>query len=904
MRKHKLIPAAVVLGVVLLILLLFGAGQGGDDPASVELLPEHVPGELLVKFKPRLASGAVLSSPAIAGVTTIRTIPGIGAHHVKLPTGMSVQTALHHYRNHPDVEYAEPNYIYKIHSTVPNDTFFTYLWGLRNTGQIVNGSAGTPGADIQATSAWDLSTGSSAVIVAVIDTGVDYNHPDLAANMTGKGYDFVQGDADALDYGSTGHGTHVAGTIAAVGNNGTGITGVGWKTKILAVRAGDTYGYFTNANIASAIGYAVSAGAKIINASFGGNAYSTTIYNAIAAAKAAGILFIAAAGNDGTNNDTTSFYPAGYDLNNIIAVAATDQNDYLCYFSNYGASSVHVAAPGQNIYSTKPARQTLWSEDFENGIGSWTLGGTNNTWGITGSQYYSGYSALAVNPGGNYLSNTNSWISSPAINLSGRLGSQLLFYLKGKSQSNKDFLYIDVRSGATDWVNLAQVSGDYSSGWYIARLDLSPYDGQNAVFIRFRFVSDSSTNYMGWYIDDVSVTAASSTYNGTEYQFKSGTSMATPHVVGLAALIWGYKPGLTYLQVRDAIFNSVDTKSSLTGKMSTGGRINALKALLLPDPPASLSASAVSASRIDLTWSSSGPASGFKIYRKSGSTGTWSLVSTTSSADRSYSDTGVLAETTYYYRITSYNGTGDSPYSNECSATTPAVSLPNPPYSLSASAVSASRIDLTWSISGTAWGFKIYRKPGSTGTWSLVSTAASADRAYTDTGVLAETTYYYRLASYNETGDSPYSNECFATTPTDSLSSSSSSGNKSESGGGGGGGGGCFIATAAFGSPAEKHVRILRDFRDRFLLTNATGRKLVAFYYRTSPPVADAIRGSSILRATVRVVLMPAIGMTYMALYFGPVFAIMLFCGIAMAGAFLIHTVRFRRLLNSLQVRC
>ena len=301
------------------------------------------------------------------------------------------------------MEHAEPNYVVSADIAPPDDTDFNRLWGLHNTGQNVNGTNGTNDADIDALEVWDVTTGSSDVVVAVIDSGVDINHPDLQNNIwvnTGEiadnlidddgngyvddvnGWDFLIDDKDPRD--SHGHGTHVAGTIAAVSDNNRGVTGVSWSAKIMALRFLDAWGLGSTANAIEAIEYANSMGADIINNSWGGGGYNQALKDAIDASSA---LVVCAAGNNGRNNDSIPHYPSSYTSTNIIAVAATNQNDQLAGFSNYGNVSVDVGAPGVNIYSTAPGRATLWQDKFDDGnINGWTTGGTNNTWNATNQQ--------------------------------------------------------------------------------------------------------------------------------------------------------------------------------------------------------------------------------------------------------------------------------------------------------------------------------------------------------------------------------------------------------------------------------------------------------------------------------------------------------------------------------------
>lgn len=269
----------------------------------------------------------------------------------------------------------EPNIKVKALAT-PNDPKYNQLWGMNNTGQSVNGSSGTSDIDIDAPEAWDLSTGSSAVVVAVLDTGVLYTHPDLASNMwvnTGEvagngvdddgngviddvyGLNAITNGGDPKD--DNGHGTHCAGTIAGVGNNGVGVVGVGWNTKIMALKFLDSSGSGSLSDAIQGIQYAVlmkqkGVNIKVLSNSWGGGSYSASLENAINTANSNGILFVAAAGNEANDNDSNPSYPANYNVENVVSVAAIDSSGNLASFSNYGVNSVHVAAPGVNILST------------------------------------------------------------------------------------------------------------------------------------------------------------------------------------------------------------------------------------------------------------------------------------------------------------------------------------------------------------------------------------------------------------------------------------------------------------------------------------------------------------------------------------------------------------------------
>ena len=311
-------------------------------------------GEIIVKFKNNF-SNQTLKSQAISKTLNI--------HVIKLPSNMKVEDALKKYKNDPNVEYAEPNYIIRKLKTTPNDPYYSSQWGLDK---------------VLANKVWDKCRGSDSTIVAVIDTGIDLRHLDLENHIWKNpgetncsdgadndnngfvddcyGWNFVSNNKNTQD--DDGHGTHVAGIIGAITNNSEGVAGLNWYVKLMSVKILDSNGSGDIANLIKAIDYAVKNGAKIVNSSLG---YpdscnyvppSQALYDAIKSAGDRGVLFVAAAGNYGCNNDKTPLWPASHKLPNIISVGASDQNDNLVDFSNYGQNTVHLLAPGVNIAST------------------------------------------------------------------------------------------------------------------------------------------------------------------------------------------------------------------------------------------------------------------------------------------------------------------------------------------------------------------------------------------------------------------------------------------------------------------------------------------------------------------------------------------------------------------------
>ena len=345
-------------------------------PLRVEELEDRTtPSAVLSEDFAAFASNRVLvglSSPTGLAVVShsplAQSVTALGGHSysVSLNAGVTVGEAITLFSAADGVLFAEADYTLGVQA-IPNDPSFGSNWGLNNTGQ----TGGTADADIDAPEAWDTARGTGQHIVAVIDTGVLHTHPDLAANIwrnAGEiagdgidndangyvddlhGYDFVNNDGNPTD--DNGHGTHVAGTIGAVGNNGIGTSGVAWTTKIMALKFLGASGSGSTSGAVSAIYYAVDNGATILNNSWGGGGYSQTLYDAIAYAQASGVIFVAAAGNAASDNDTVANYPSNYAVANVVAVASTTATDGLSSFSNYGANTVALGAPGSSIYST------------------------------------------------------------------------------------------------------------------------------------------------------------------------------------------------------------------------------------------------------------------------------------------------------------------------------------------------------------------------------------------------------------------------------------------------------------------------------------------------------------------------------------------------------------------------
>ncbi|MGB9181647.1 MAG: S8 family peptidase, partial [Pyrinomonadaceae bacterium] len=374
--------------------------------------PEFVPGEILIRFRPETVSAKSQTRTEMTvraegreiniEVESLGGVDVFGGLRVAHVAPEETSQAIAALNARPDVLYAEPNYI-RHASKTPNDTRYPQIWNLKNTGQPDGGGhPGQVGVDIHAEPAWDQTTGSKSIVVGVIDEGIDINHPDLKDNIwtntaevpdngvddDGNGYvddvngwDFAHNDKTVFDYtGATyppppnysgdveDHGTHVAGTIGATGNNATGVVGVNWQVSLMSLKfLTGADGAGSTADLLRAYGYAKmmrelwqssggtkGANIRVLNNSYGGGGFSQAEFDAIRALGDAGILFVVAAGNEGTNNDMFPTYPANYISTNIISVAASTSSGLKASFSNFGPGTVNMTAPGDNILSTTP----------------------------------------------------------------------------------------------------------------------------------------------------------------------------------------------------------------------------------------------------------------------------------------------------------------------------------------------------------------------------------------------------------------------------------------------------------------------------------------------------------------------------------------------------------------------
>ena len=556
-----------------LLLSLTVATSAGPNHPSVE----YVEGDVIVTFKSSVGLSSaqqVLAGHSLAWQRIFAGFSRLWGKQTGLVHSPDRTTAqlIAELSRDPAVETAEPNYLRWVTTAPPNDMLFTNLWGLQNTGQTIDGSSGTisgtAGDDIRFIPAWALAQqpGTNRPVVAVIDSGVDYRHPDLAANIwtnTGEipnngldddhdgyvddyyGYDFADNLPDPIDSGF--HGTHVAGTIAAVGNNGIGVIGVDYQARIMCLRASSDGNSLPDSAIISAINYAImkkTNGVNIvaINESFGGGGSNSVERDAMATAGNVGIIFCVAAGNSSADNDTTLTYPADYQLGNMIVVAATDQNDALASFSNFGTNTVDLGAPGENILSLLPEAPgiapegVIFSQVQQGPIiyGANDMAFSGVTTGITATVYTCG------------LGNPTDFPAAVSNNIA-LIERGTLFF------TNK--ILNAMAAGAKAAIIYNNVAGNFNgtleaAGDWIPVVTLSQADGLAL-----------QTN------------APATVVHGL-YEYLDGTSMATPHVSGAVAFAAMNFPSETVTQRVQRVLTNADSITDLQGLVYNGRRLN------------------------------------------------------------------------------------------------------------------------------------------------------------------------------------------------------------------------------------------------------------------------------------------------------------------------------------------
>ncbi|BBO83650.1 hypothetical protein DSCO28_42160 [Desulfosarcina ovata subsp. sediminis] len=630
----------LLTAALLFVTLASPAWAGGADylkqHPETSATPAYVESHLLLKMKSNASTGAVRNSLArLAGSSSgyqfkrFPTIKVHGGQDLVLMTcpGRTTEELLKHFKDHPDIAIAEPDYLITI-DAVPNDTEFDQLWSLVNTGQEVSEVIGTPGADISAPEAWDrLGATDTEVIVAVIDTGVDYTHEEIAANMwtndaelngeqgvddDGNGFvDDIYGidtcNDDSDPYDDHYHGTHVAGTIAAVTDNGAGIAGITWnRARIMALKFLSASGSGATSDAVECIEYLLEMNEReennivVMNASWGSTSSSDTLKIALESAAEAGIIMSAAAGNSTNDCDgDQKHYPSSQDVENVISVAATDQNDKLATFSNYGASEVDIAAPGVKILSAIPGGgyTAISTDPFYDGMEDdddlWDMEASTGAWTISDENVFDDSYAWSDSPGGDYEYGSgvemNFSLVSKSMDLSAETGKDLMlgFVLykellpDATPCGKRDTFYVEVSGDdGESWTVLAAHTGsdpDWKAYSYAIPEDLV----SDQVRIRFRMDIWPNGAADGIYLDEIGIGEANAM---GAFKFASGTSMAAPHVSGTLALMASLYPEESMDQRISRLCSGGDRLDSLKGVVATDRRIN-LDASLAPDLP-------------------------------------------------------------------------------------------------------------------------------------------------------------------------------------------------------------------------------------------------------------------------------------------------------------------------------
>jgi len=669
------------LALAAAVLVTLGGRVTGAGPRPGER-PLCAPGEILVKQRTP-GPGAAAAAARRLGARALRPLSAPGLHRILLPPGGDVSAALAALRADPEVAWAEPNALRRL-GRVPDDPAYPSLW-----------AAGRMRAPL----AWDAVSDCRGTVIALLDSGVDMTHPDLAANLwvnpgeipgngldddgNGRaddlhGWDFVF--EDPLPRDANGHGTHVAGTIAAVAGNGAGIAGLCWQARLMVLRAFDASGTATVADLVEALAYARQMGARVVNASYTGELFSQAEREALEELAAAGVLVVTAAGNDGRDIDREPVYPAAYDLPHVLVLAASDASDRPTPFTNRGTRRVHAAAPGAAIVSTQmKEEEVLALEGFEEGGGGWSF---EPPAGRESPGFESAW-ALGDSPGALYENAADVALVSPPFDLAGFAGGVLEFFLRHDIAADGDRLDVESLPGAGGSGSVREVwtfgpagsvlydDGVFgrSAGWVLAEAYFDDPDLAAASRVRFRLRTNAAGRADGFAVDDVRVRALRPGEDA--YGTLSGTSMATAHGTGLAALVLALSPGLTPGQVKERIVDGAERLAALAGVVFSAGRLDAFRAVNgIPAPPANFTARGVSGARIDLSWQGGYlGAVQVRIERRRAGAADFAWITAVDAAAGGWSDTAVEAGASYVYRAWADNGERRSDTAVEAAAT-------------------------------------------------------------------------------------------------------------------------------------------------------------------------------------------------------------------------------------------
>ena len=774
--------------LALLVAALLAAALSSAAPASASS------GEIIVRFKADTGGSERAESRRAARVALKRSLRLSRTQVVQVEPGQDVGAAVAALRRDGRVAHAVPDF--RVRKSAAGDPRFADLWGLHNTGQTVDAVAGTADADIDAPEAWDLFKSAPDTVVAVVDTGVRMDHPDLAGNLwtdvdDSHGWDFVDQDDDPTDLDS--HGTHVAGTIAAQGDNAIGTSGVAWDAQIMAVRVLDENGAGDGQDIVDGLAYAAQKGARVVNLSLGGpgDASLGALYDDLFD-DFPSTLFVVAAGNDGTDNDKDLVYPCNATVVNVVCVGATDSKDALAGFSNHGDTHVDLAAPGVSILSPVPrwSDPVGFSDDFSTGLDGWTnTGNAGNVWATFTANWYGGgtNAFLGEKPALGYSFANNEVMEiapASAYDLTGRSACVLAWDMYYEFDEGKDFLQVRTSPDGVSWTKRQEYTG---TSQYVLphRLDLKA-DG-SSVRTQFRTVANGTTgplaDYYGSLIDNVRVQCGV-TPDASSYSFFEGTSMATPHVAGVATLLFGARPDASPAQVRSWLLATGDLKGALAGKTVTGRRLNAYNALLAAGV-AELVTTGVAddvtpgGATLRGTINPGGTATDYRFEYGTAADALTSRTPTASAGSGSTATpvlapvTGLAAETTYHYRLVAVQGGVETPGAVRTFKTS-AVPVPvthkpiltiGPATGVTTTAATVGgTIDPNGKPSTVVLEFGRASGSYTSGTSELAVDVPS-DVGVELTGLIPGTTYFYRLRGHNADGESTSSEGSFTTLP-------------------------------------------------------------------------------------------------------------------------------------------
>lgn len=565
----------------------------------------YVPGEAIVRFD-RHSSAATRRQARDAASVELEG-PVALPHTQLVDVEGSVPAAIRRLEAQPGVAYAQPNYRYEASAAPePDDTFFAELWGLSDPA--------LPDPGVAALEAWEAAKGSGQVI-AVLDTGVDLTHPDLVGNLWENpspdpvaedlhGFDFVDGDGDPDDYDF--HGTHVAGTAAALAGNGAGVAGVAPEAEIMALRVLDGNGRGDTVEIVEGIQYAAGHGAGVINMSLSGRAGAADKAMEAAIGAAGNVVVVVAAGNEGANNDSEPHSPCVLPQANLICVAALSRSGILAGFSNFGVESVDLAAPGTAILSSKPDYgPPVFEDGFETVPSLWSTAasGGGKPWGLSSSAA-NGLKSATDSPEGTYghaapgaeKPAASELFTTDPVSLAGERGCRVHFNAKYEIESGVDVFLAGAESESLPFAGAEfdGVSSGFPSTFIRKEASVSTLDGQTDVHPFFGIFSDEEVELDGAYVDDVRLFCRDETYldaiasgsnydqpeSGSYVRFQ-GTSMATPHVAGVVALVRAAAPALDAGEVVQAVLQGASAIPVTTpGKRTvTEGIADACKAI-------------------------------------------------------------------------------------------------------------------------------------------------------------------------------------------------------------------------------------------------------------------------------------------------------------------------------------